>query len=400
MKSLTPGTASPLARLTLVALVGFAAISTDMYLSGIPQMARDLGVGAAEGQLTLSLFMIGFAFGQLLFGPLSDHFGRKPVATVGIAIYALASLGCALAPDIRVLLAGRLVQGFAASAGPVIARAIVRDRFHGVEAARVMSQLAGAMAVIPLIAPVFGSWLLYVFDWRSQFLLLLGFGLFTLAGLRTLEESCPSIGVAPLAFSGVIAQFGRCLSRRAFVGFLLCGGSAFAAAFTWISSASWVVIELLGVPAQDFGYTFMIAVSGYMGGALLSARLVARFGVRGTLRLGVLVSLSGSLLMLALALGNMASLIPVLLGAVLCFLGSGLALSNAQMGAISEFPMNAGGASAVFGFFQNFAGATAGWVVGQLWNASLMPTALTMLGSSLLALAGYLTLYAGRREAA
>jgi DHA1 family bicyclomycin/chloramphenicol resistance-like MFS transporter len=394
------GTASPVARLTLIAMVGFAAISTDMYLSGIPQMARDLGVGVAEGQLTLSLFMIGFAVGQLVFGPLSDHFGRKPVATVGISIYVLASAGCALAPDIGVLLTGRLLQGFAASAGPVIARAIVRDRFQGIEAARVMSQLAGAMAAIPLIAPVFGSWLLYFFDWRSQFVLLLGFALVTLAGLRRLDESCPSIGIAPLALAGVLAQFGRCLRRRAFVGYLLCGSAAFAAAFTWISSASWIVIELLGVSAQNFGYTFMIAVSGYMGGALLSARLVARFGVERTLRTGVGVSLLGSLLMLALALGHVLLLGPVLLSAVLSFLGGGLVLSNAQMGAISEFPMNAGGASAVFGFSQNLAGATAGWAVGQLWNATLLPMACTMLAGSLLALGGYLTLYAPRRGAA
>ncbi|MFM7274816.1 MAG: Bcr/CflA family efflux MFS transporter, partial [Gammaproteobacteria bacterium] len=294
--------ATPLAaRLTLVALVGYAAISTDLYLSGIPQMVRDLDASIAQGQLTLSVFMVGFAFGQLFFGALSDHFGRKPVATAGIFLYSVAALACALAPDMQFLLLARALQGFAASAGPVIARAIVRDRFHGTEAARVMSQLASAMALIPLLAPVLGSWLLYVFDWRSQFVLLLLFGLLTLAGLRQLEESCPSIGVAPLAFRRVLAQFGACLRQRSFTGFLLCGGAAFAVAFTWISSASWIVIDLLGVPAQHFGYTFMLASSGYMLGAFLSARLVGRIGLERTLGTGVAISLLGSLLMLGLA---------------------------------------------------------------------------------------------------
>lgn len=395
----TAGTATPLAaRLTLVALVGFAAMSTDMYLSGIPQMTRELGAGVPEGQLTLSLFMLGFALGQLVFGPLSDHFGRKPVATVGITLYTFAALACALAPDMSVLLLARTVQGFAAAAGPVIARAIVRDRLQGVEAARVMSQLAATMALIPLLAPVLGSWLLYVLDWRAQFLLLMLFGLGTLAGLRRLEESCPSIGVAPLGFGRVLAQFGTCLTRRSFLGFLLCGGAAFAAAFTWISSASWVVIELLGVPAQHFGYTFMLTVSGYMGGAFLSARLVARIGLQRTLLAGVAISLLGSLAMLALAASGSVMLLPVLGAVVLSFLGSGLSLSNAQMGAISEFPMSAGGASAVFGFFQNVLGASAGWVVGHAYAGTLMPTALTMLVASLLACTGYGLLFWRRGE--
>ena len=193
------------ARAVLIALVACAAVSTDLYLSGIPSLAADLGVGPAEAQLTLSVFMAAFAVGQLVFGPLSDHYGRKPVAAIGLSLYSVAALACMLAPGIGLLLVARCVQGFAASSGPVIARAIVRDRFQGAEAARFMSQLAGAMAVVPLLAPVLGSWLLYWFDWRAQFGMLLLFGLLTLLGLRSLRETCPSIGIAPLAaLTGVI----------------------------------------------------------------------------------------------------------------------------------------------------------------------------------------------------
>jgi DHA1 family bicyclomycin/chloramphenicol resistance-like MFS transporter len=302
-----------------------------------------------------------------------------------------------MAPGIGMLLVARTVQGFAASSGPVIARAIVRDRFQGAEAARFMSQLAGAMAVVPLLAPVLGSWLLYCFDWRSQFGMLLLFGLLTLAGLRSLRETCPSIGVAPLAFGPVLRQFGTCLTQRRFLGFVLCGGAAFAASFTWISSASWIVIDLLGVPATQFGYTFMLVVTGYMGGSFASARLVPRIGVQRTLRWGVTAALGGASLLLVQALWLGPSLGGVLLGVFCSFLGGGLCLPNSQMGAISEFPMNAGGASAVFGFVQTAMASGFGWLVGHAYDGTLLPTAFIMCTGAICAAAGYLLLFGLRR---
>ncbi len=388
------------ARATLIALVAFAAVSTDLYLSGIPGIVADLGVGHAEGQLTLSLFMVGFAAGQLLFGPLSDYHGRKPVVAAGLWLYALATLLCALAPSITTLIGARLLQGLAAASGPVIARAIVRDRYRAEDAARMMALLAAAMAVVPLFAPVLGSWLLYCFDWRAQFAGMLLFGLATLAGLRALVESCPSIGIGPLDLWRVFGQFGTCLRSRAFVGYQLCGGAAFASSFAYISSASFIMIEMLGVAPQHFGYTFMLCVAGYMGGALLSSVLVTRIGIRRTLGRGVAVNLAGIGLLCALAFGPAQPLLAVILAIFLCFLGSGLCLSNSQMGAISQFPMAAGGASAVFGFVQTAMAATSGYVVGQSYDGTLVPTALAMTCAVLLSALGYLVLRPVRGEAA
>ncbi len=385
------------ARLTLVALVGFSAISTDLYLSGIPGLIADLGVGHAEGQLTLSLFLVGFAFGQLVFGPLSDYYGRKPVVARGLMLYALASVGCALAPSIGALLGARVLQGFAAAAGPVIARAIVRDRFQGHEAARMMALLATAMAMVPLIAPVVGSWLLYWFDWRAQFGALILFGLVTLASIRNLEESCPSIGVGGIALRPVLGQFRNCLRSPAFVGFVLCGGAAFAGSFAYISSASFIVIELLGVAPQHFGYTFMLAVGGYMSGSYLSSRLVMRVGIVRMLRAGVIASVLGSGLLLGIAIAELNSLGAVIAAVFCCFLGSGMCLSNSQMGAISEYPMAAGGASAVFGFLQTAMASLSGFIVGQAYDGTLMPTALAMSGGALLSVAGYALLVRAQR---
>jgi DHA1 family bicyclomycin/chloramphenicol resistance-like MFS transporter len=287
----------------------------------------------------------------------------------------------------------------AASSGPVIARAIVRDRYHGAEAARVMALLAAAMSVIPLAAPVLGSWLLYAFDWRAQFALLMLFGLLTLAGVRTLTESCPSIGQGRLALTRVFGQFAACLVDRRFAGFLLCGAACFASLFTWISSTSWIVIDLLGVSPPLFGYTFMFGVSGYMGGSLLSARLAPRLGVERTVAAGVGVALLGTLALAGFALGGPLRLWPVLLAVLWSSTGCGLCLPNAQMGAISQFPQAAGGASAVFGFLQTAAAAFAGLLVGQLYDNSLRPTAFIMLGSVCVAACGLVLLKRAPRGA-
>lgn len=385
-----------IARLTLVALVAASAVSTDLYLSGIPQLARDLGVGPAEGQLTISLFMLGFAGGQLLFGPLSDYYGRIPVVRSGMWLYVAASLACTLAPTIDALLAARLLQGFAASAGPVIARAVVRDRYHGAEAARVMALLAGAMAVIPLVAPVLGSWLLIVLDWRAQFALLLLFGLLVVAGVGFMTESCPSVGQGRPGVGRVLRQFGTCLASPVYTGYLLCGAACFAGMFTWISSTSWIVIELLGVRPENFGYTFMFVVTGYMSGTLASTRVVPRLGVARTVSIGVFVALAGALCFAACAAGAAPGLGPVLGSVFLAFAGCGLCLPNAQAGAIGEFPAAAGGASAVFGFVQTASAATTGFLAGQLYDHSLRPTATLMLGAVCVAVVGTLMLARSR----
>ena len=157
---------------TLVGLVAYAAIATDLYLPAIPLMIRDLGGSEAGGQLTLSVFMVGLATGQLIFGPLSDQYGRLPVVRAGTALFLATSVLCAIAKNMELMWLMRGLQGVAAASGPVIARAIVRDRYEGNQAAQVMSALSGAMAVIPMIAPSIGVLILGLFPWPAVFLAL------------------------------------------------------------------------------------------------------------------------------------------------------------------------------------------------------------------------------------
>jgi DHA1 family bicyclomycin/chloramphenicol resistance-like MFS transporter len=379
-----------LQRITLTGLVAMMAVSTDLYLPAIPQLIENLGTNISQGQLTLSIFLMGFAVGQLFYGGISDRYGRKPVLYLGLGVYLLATLACIIAPDINSLIAARFVQGIGGASAPVLARAMVADSHNRVDAARVMASIAGAMALVPAIAPVFGSWLLYFFDWRSHFVLLLVLGIFTFFGVTRLQESCKTIGAETLKLSSVFSQFGLCFGNRNFVGYALCGGATYAAMFCYISTSSFLVIGLLGLAPEYFGYTFMIVVFGYLAGAMTSSRLVGRIGVLRVLALGQLIGLLAAVLLLVLALFEINRLIPLLLAFFMVFMAGGLSLSISQMGAIAELPKAAGKASSVFGFVQIAFASVLGYVVGLFYNHSLVPTTTGVCLAVLMSGAGYL----------
>lgn len=377
-------------RITLIGLVAMMAVSTDLYLPAIPQMVAGFGADISQGQLTLSSFLLGFAIGQLLYGGISDRYGRKPALYLGLAIYIGATLGCVFAPDIDTLIAMRFIQGLGGASGPVLARAIISDSYSKNDAARTMAAIAGVMALVPAIAPVFGSWLLYVFDWRSHFVLLLMLGFGILIGVTRLPESCKTIGDSAFKLSSVFSQFPVCLRNRHFIGFALCGGATYAAMFSYISTSSFIMVELLGVAPEYFGYTFMLVVIGYVSGATISSRLVNRWGIIGVLTLGQSVGLLAAGLLLLLAWLDVSRLIPVLAVFFLVFAAGGLCLPIGQMGAISELPKAAGRASSVFGFLQIAFAALLGYLVGLYYNDTLMPVALGVIVSVLISATGYL----------
>jgi len=379
-----------LQRITLAGLIAMMAVSTDLYLPAIPQLIESLGATISQGQMTLSLFLLGFATGQLFYGSISDRFGRKPALYLGLAIYVTATLGCAVAADISTLIFARFVQGLGGASGPVLARAIVSDSYERRDAAKIMAAIAGAMALVPAFAPVFGSWLMYIFNWRAHFVLLLILGLIIIIAVSRLKESCKTIGDSPLKMSNIFSQFSLCLSKSNFVGFTLCGGACYAAMFCYISTTSFIMIELLGVKPEYFGYTFMSVVMGYLTGAVISSRLVNRWGIIRVLTLGQSIGLIATGLLMMLALFDVYRLIPVLFVFFMVFMMGGLCLAISQMGAISELPEHAGKASSVFGFLQISFAALLGYLVGLFYNNTLLPTAIGVTIAFLLSLTGYL----------
>ena len=377
-------------RITLVGLVAMMAVSTDLYLPGIPQLIENLSADVSQGQLTLSVFLMGFAIGQLFYGGISDRHGRIPVLYLGLIIYLAGTVICIFAPDINTLIGARFVQGLGGASAPVLARAMVSDSHSRVEAAKVMASIAGAMALIPAIAPVIGSWLLYVFEWRAHFVVLLILGLLTLAGVARLQETLKTLSTEPLKLSGIISQFPLCLSNSSFAGYTLCGGAAYAAMFCYISTSSFLIIGMLGLAPEVFGYTFMVVVFGYITGAMTSSRLVGRRGVIWVLAFGQLVGLMAAALLLILAIFEINRLVPMLLAFYMVFVAGGLSLSISQMGAIAEFPEAAGKASSVFGFLQIAFASLLGFLVGQFYNNTLVPTAIGVLLAVLLSATGYM----------
>lgn len=373
---------------TLVGLVAYAAVATDLYLPAIPAMVADYGVTEADGQLTLSVFMLGMAVGQLIFGPLSDFYGRLPVVTVGTIAFIATSVACAFAPTMEFMWLARLLQGLTAASGPVIARAIVRDRYHGNRAAQVMSMLGAAMAVVPLIAPTIGSWVLVLVHWRATYGVLALFAVAVLIGLRQFTESAPAIGQGSLGILRVLKLFSSCLSNSRFVGYQLCGTASYSAILAYLSTVAFFMRDVFELPPEYFGYAFAVSVAGFMVGALICSRLVLHWGMNTTLTVGVSLSLLASLLQWWLAGHAEPNVIPLAVSSFTIFFGIGLTSANSAMGAVSLFPHAAGSASAVYGFVHAVTAASTGFIAGQLYDGTLVPTASVMLACAVVGVVG------------
>lgn len=365
--------------LLLVALVACGPMSTDLYLPSLPSLTRVFATDVSQVQLTLSVFIAGFAVAQLILGPLSDRYGRRPVLLAGFVLFFLASLACMLAQSIDQLIAGRFLQALGGCAGPVIGRAIVRDVYPREQAARVLSTMASTMALAPAVAPFLGGALEAAFGWRGNFAVLVLFSLTLLMiAWRLLAETNrhrDRLALSPLRMAEV---YGFLLRDRSFRGATATLSFAFAAMFSFISGSSFVVIDVLGVAPQNFGFCFVFVVGGYALGSFAAARLTHRLGMARIVGLGAWIGLAAGAAMAALAVAGLQTVAAVIGPVTLLFFSTGLVLSNCTAAALAPHPGVAGSASALLGFIQMAAGASAGWLVGRLHNGTTLPMAAVM----------------------
>lgn len=355
----------------LVGLVAFGPLSTDLYLPALPEIGRDLSAGPAKVQLTLSVFLAGFAICMLIYGPLSDRFGRRPVLLGSLGVFLLASAGCALAQSIDQLVAARFLQALGACAGPVLGRAIVRDIYGPTAAARILSYLAMAMALAPAIGPILGGYLTVAFGWRANFVLLVGFGLVCLFGiLRILPET--NLLKDPMATrpGQLLANYVALTRHRRFLGYLLVCSMSYSGIFAFISGSPQVLITGLGLTPDQFGYCFAAVVIGFIIGSFLSGRLHAKVSADRLIGLGCAVAILGGGAGAALALAGVATVTSIVAPAAVYLIGGGLMMPNAMAGAIGPFPRMAGAASALVGFAQMGIAALVGVAVGQLQDGT------------------------------
>ncbi|PMR69706.1 multidrug effflux MFS transporter [Halomonas heilongjiangensis] len=377
----------------LAALTALGPLATDMYLPAMPAMAEALGTGPDQVQLTLSLYMAGFALAQLFCGPISDRFGRRPVMIAGFALFLVASLLCAFAPSIEWLLAGRFLQALGGAAGPVLGRAAVRDIYGPLEAGRVLSYMASTMALAPALAPVVGAGLLLFFGWESIFLLLALYAVVMLAVLAWLmPEPLPVERRQSIAPRAILANYRLLLGQRAFVGYTLTNAAAFAGMFAFLSGSSFVLIEFMGVAPTLYGMLFALIVGGFFAGTLLSGRYSRRLGHDRLIHLGTQMCALGGGTMAALALLGVFSPWAVIAPHMLFMVGFGIVMPQSMAGALAPNPQCAGAASSLFGFLQMTIAAVVGGLVGQFHDGTSHTMAIAIGLGGGLALVAYLGL--------
>jgi DHA1 family bicyclomycin/chloramphenicol resistance-like MFS transporter len=376
---------SPRLIVVLGALSAFGPLSIDFYLPGLPRLTTDFGTGASAGQLTLTACLLGLAVGQLVIGPLSDRFGRRPPLLAGLVAYLAASLACAAAPDIWVLVALRLVQGLGGSAGIVVARSVVRDLVAGVAAARLYSILMMVIGVVPILAPILGGAFLHVTSWRGLFVILavVDAGILV-ATARWLPET---LSPERRRRVGSTTGFRELLGDRFFIAYAVVMGLAFASMFSYIAGSSFVLEDIHGVSPQTYGLLFGVNALGIVGASQLNRAVVGRVSPQRMLLAGVGAQAAAGVILLSIVLAGrlgLAGILPCLFVAVASM---GLVIPNATALALTDYPHAAGSASALLGMLQFAFGAFAAPLVGVAGRETALPMALLMAAFGVGALA-------------
>jgi DHA1 family bicyclomycin/chloramphenicol resistance-like MFS transporter len=374
--------------LVLTAVVGLGALSIDMFLPSLPAIAAAFGAPPATVQLTVTLFLMAFAASQLVYGPLSDRFGRRGVLIGGLGLYALAGLACALAPTVGVLIGARVLQALGGGTGPVVARAVIRDLYDRDRAARVFSYMSMAQSLNPMLAPIVGGYVHETFGWRAIFFVLTGLGALFVAlmavGVRETNVRCDPTALRP---GHLWRNLSVLLTDRSYLGYVLVNALMFGGQFAFISGSAFVLIDVLGVRPGAFGLCFGGVALGILTGTFLSGRFGGRFGLDRTILGGTTVGAIAGLTLAALSWSGVLTVPAVIAPMYVFAVGLGLTLPNGMAGAVGPFPRMAGLAAAVAGFLQLTGSAIYSVAVGRFYDGTSRPmtTAIALAGVAALA---------------
>lgn len=391
------------AAVPVIVAIAFALLplSTDLYLATLPGLRRDFGIGVPQAQLTLSAFVVGFAISQLVYGPLSDRFGRRPVLLGGLLVYVASTFACLAATSIPMLVAARFAQAVGACSGAVIGRAIIRDVYGATGAARMLGYVTAGMAVGPILGPVLGGWIAPRYGWQGAFVVLAGIGAALLAAVALrLPESNADRDPLATRLAPLVGHYRALVRDRRYVGYALTVAFTYAGIFSFVSGSSFVLIEVLGVAPEHFGLLFGGAVTGYVATNLVVARKALQVGVDRLLAAGIALCALGGTTMAVLALAGVHSAAAVVLPMLVFFLGAGFNMPSGMAGALAPYPKSAGVASALLGFLQMAIGAGAGFVVGRFHDGTPVPMALAICVAGWLAALAFVLRARGRDQRA
>lgn len=370
----------------LAAVSALGPSSMQILLPALPIIRSTYTVSSEVAQLTLSLSMLAIAIGTLFFGPMSDKYGRKPIMLLGLSITIVGSIACWLANSIEWLIVGRFIQAFGGAVGLVLARAIVRDVYGAEEAARVIATLVMVMVVIPMLSPALGGELITRFGFHSVFIVTAVMCVFILLFLsyqlpETLEEPVPFEGVRAM-----ILTYFSLFKSRVFCGYAFCVTFVSVVFFSFIAAAPEIMVSVLKRPATEYGYYFIIIPAGFMTGNYVARHFNKSLGLDRLIALGAGIGVTGICLALLMQVLGFTQPLALFLPIAVATFGNGITLPNAQAAAINEFPKLAGSASGLTGFLQMGFSAVAAQFVAVIYNGTVYPLLLLMLGASVASL--------------
>ncbi|SEQ00324.1 multidrug effflux MFS transporter [Piscibacillus halophilus] len=384
--------------LMLGAFTALVPLTIDLYLPAFPELAGDLGTSASLIQLSLTTSLIGIAFGQLVIGALSDIFGRKKPLIIAISVYIVASIICAVAPNIWVLVVARFIQGFSGAGGIVISRSIIRDLYSGSELTKMFSLLVLVMGLAPILAPMIGGQILLFTSWRGLFVILSVAGLIlTAVAILRLKESLPLNERSDGGLKATISVFVRLTKHRRYMGFALVQGFASAAMFAYISGSSFILQDIFEISPQAYAMIFGLNALGFISMSQVVGRLSGIVHEEKLLITGFIIALTGGVTLVSAAVMH-GGLIFVIVGLFFITSSTGMMNPTSLSLAMQTQNRNAGSASALLGLFQFVFGGTVAPIVGVFGTSTILPLAIIILVSQILIVLSYILLVKTKEE--
>lgn len=339
----------PLFLAILSTLMAFASLSTDIYLPAMPLMASEL---QGDIELTITGFLIGFALAQLVWGPISDAFGRRLPLFIGMGLFVIGSAGCALSTDIKQIVFWRVFQAFGACTGPMLARAMIRDSFTRIRAAQMLSTLLFIMAIAPIIGPLAGGQIIKLTSWHAIFWLLVIIGGLMFLSLFALPETLPPEKRIKISLAGVFHNYSSLLRNRVFMRFTLCLTFYYVAAYAFMTGSPFFYISFYGVDPQYYGWLFALNIVGVMMMSMVNRRLVSRHPLDRLLKIAVAVAALATLTLALVSKLQLGGIVAVVVTVFLFFSMNGVIAATSTTAALDAVPSLAGSASALIGALQ------------------------------------------------
>ena len=361
-------------------------ISSDVYLPALPTIQKTFHTSEHWMKLSLAIYMFGFSFSHLFYGPLSDHIGRKRPLIIGIAISLFGTVLCYIAPSIDIFVVGRFLQGAGAGAGAVLFLSITRDLYDGNRLAKISAILGLSRVVLLACAPLIGSCLLDFFSWRACFIFLLFYaGICLFGSVYMYQETHININLQTMHIRNSLKNTWNLLKHPAFMVNTFCVMLAFGGILAWLTTLPFLLQNIVGLTPIQFGEVSAVAGLFFIVGGLINALFVEKFGFYKMLLIGLFIMFIGSVVMLLFGLINKIDMLVIMIPVVIYITGSSFVFSNAYAGAMDPFSDIAGTAGAVYGFLQILGGGISSWVMSWMHSYNQIPLAIVLLFSSVFA---------------